>query len=177
MNSINFKAKLVKINSWTVLHLPKEASAKLSSRGMNFVEGTINGFSFHTPLEPDGKGSHWFRVENNLGKTAGADVGDTVTLEIEAIKKWPDPKMPDDVKTGFKADPRAYEVWMDITTNARWDWLRWINSTKNPETRKIRIQKMCSKLKSGIRNACCFNRSQCTETSVSKNGVLLDPTD
>ena len=54
---IRFEAKLFKIGSWTLLKLPKSASAKLPSRGMTMVEGTINDFHFQAALDPDGKGS------------------------------------------------------------------------------------------------------------------------
>src|SRR3954447_18968647 len=40
-----------KIPPWLFLVLPKEASAKLSSRGMAPVEGTINGFPFQAEVE------------------------------------------------------------------------------------------------------------------------------
>jgi Domain of unknown function (DUF1905) len=43
-------------------------------------------------------------------------------------------------------------------------------------TRAIRIEKTLSKLRSGKRAACCFNRSQCTDPSMSRKGVLLEPT-
>ena len=65
MSTIRFEAKLFKIGSWTLLRLPKSASAKLPSRGMTMVGGTINGFRFQAALEPDGKGSHWFRGRQN----------------------------------------------------------------------------------------------------------------
>ena len=58
---------------------------------------------------------------------------------------------------------------------ARWDWIRWINATAQQETRKRRIEVAFSKLKSGMRRPCCFNRGMCTEPYVSKNGVLLEP--
>ena len=73
------------------------------------------------------------------------------------------------------ADPHTHELWMDITPLARWDWIRWIGSTRNPDTRAIRIQKTLSKLQSGKRAACCFNRSECTDPSMSHRGVLLEP--
>jgi len=64
-SKIRFRAKLfrpaaiAKAGAWTFLTLPKDASAKLSSRGMTTVEGTINGFPFRATLEPDGQKSHW----------------------------------------------------------------------------------------------------------------------
>ena len=172
---IQFEAKLVKIGSWTVLHLPKEASSKLPSRGIAMVKGTINGFPFITALEPDGRGSHWFEVDKTMREAIGAGAGDTVPLEIEPTKEWPEPKVPEDIMNSFAADPQAYALWMDVTPMARWEWIRWIRATNRLETRKRRIEIARSKLKAGERRPCCFNSSMCTEPSVSKNGVLLEP--
>ena len=72
---INFKAKLSKVNSWTILRLPNDASSKLPSRGQAMVQGTINGHKFQTPLEPDGQWSHWFRLDDSLLKAIGLKVG------------------------------------------------------------------------------------------------------
>jgi len=63
-SKIHFRAKLLrpeetaKGDSWTFLTLPKEASAKLPSRGMTTVEGTINGISFRATLEPGRPKNH-----------------------------------------------------------------------------------------------------------------------
>src|SRR5699024_4541729 len=119
--------------------------------------------------------SHWFRVDKALQEAMGGIEGDEVTLAIEPIKDWPEPTMPKDLQDALAADPKAYNLWKDTTTKARWDWIRWIRSTKNLETRKGRIEKTRSKLKSGKRRPCCFNRSLCTEPAVSKSGMLLEP--
>ena len=140
------------------------------------AEGTVNGSHFQIPLEPDGQGSHWLRINAVMHKASGADAGDTVTLVIQPMKDWPEPVVPVDVKKALLASPKAQEVWMDSTPMARWDWLRWIGSSANPDTRKKRIGVACSKLKGEMRRPCCFNRSMCCEPAVSKNGVLLEPT-
>src|SRR5580658_7059668 len=86
-STILFSAKLFqgketeKSGSWT-LTLPKNASAKLPSRGRTMVEGTINSFPFRAALEPNGKGSHWLRVNKTMRDAAGADAADTVAVEI-----------------------------------------------------------------------------------------------
>jgi hypothetical protein len=139
------------------------------------VEGTINGFRFQAALEPDGKGSHWFKIDETTREAAGAKAGETVTLAIEPARDLPEPRVPADLKSALTADAQAHTLWMDITPMARWDWIRWIGSTKQPETRRRRIEVACSKLEAGQRRPCCFNRSLCTDPSVSRNGVLLEP--
>lgn len=174
MNTINFNAEIVKIGTVTLLLLPKSASIKLPSRGLTFVKGTINNFDFQSALEPDGKGSHWLNIDQALLKGAQIAVGDTAALSIEPSKEWPEPKIPNDFKTALNNNPKAEKIWASITPMARWDWIRWINATKNLETRKIRIEKTFSKFNSGIRRPCCFNRTECTVPEVSEKGVLLE---
>ncbi len=170
MSIINFEATLfrpdpsVELGSEPLLTLPKSASAKLPSRGMTMVQGAINGFRFRAALEPDGKGSHWFRVGKTLREGAKADIGDTVTLAIEPTKEWPEPKVPVDFNKALKANPQAHTLWGDITPQARWDWIRWIGAAKQEKTRERRIEVACSKLKAGMRRPCCFNRTECTLT-------------
>ncbi|MBS3141759.1 DUF1905 domain-containing protein [Candidatus Woesearchaeota archaeon] len=167
MLTITFNAKPHKIGTWTILQLPKSASAKLPTRGMIMVEGTMNGIRFTAPLEPDGKGGHWLKVNTTMR--------DTVTVKITPIKEWPEPKVPLDLKKALATTPHAHTVWKDITPSARWDWIRWIRSTKQQETRKRRIEVAISKLKGGDRRPCCFNRNMCTEPDVSNNGKLIEP--
>src|SRR4029077_2100494 len=70
MAKVRFQARLAAIGSHTILKLPTAASGKLPSRGMSMVEGTLNGHAFQAPLEPDGTGSHWFRVSTLMLKAA-----------------------------------------------------------------------------------------------------------
>ncbi|MBI2356794.1 DUF1905 domain-containing protein [Candidatus Dojkabacteria bacterium] len=176
MPTITFKSELFKIGSWTLLRLPKSSSEKLSSRGLAMTEGTINGFRFQTALEPDGKGSHWFKVDKVMREAAKAKVGDTVEVVLEQSRDWSEPKVPLDLKEALASDSKAYATWIDITPFARWEWIRWIRATKNPQTRQKRILVACSKLRSGDRRPCCFNSSQCTVPYVSNNGILMEPT-
>lgn len=175
MPTIRFEASLFTIGSWTVLKLPQQASAQLPSRGMTMVEGTLNDVHFQAPLEPDGRGSHWFKIEHSLLEAAGAGVGDTVSLAIEPLKVWPKPEVPEDLRKALAQIPEVQTLWTKITPNAQWDWIRWIRATNNPETRKRRVEVACSKLKKGMRRPCCFNRNACTEPYVSKNWLLLEP--
>jgi hypothetical protein len=153
-----------KIGSGILLTLPQDVSAKLPTRGMALVKGTINGAPFQAVLEPDGQGSHWFKVSEAIRAAAKADVGDTVALELEPTKEWPEPKVPTDLAQALAADPSAQALWLDITAMARWDWIRWIGATRNPQTRQHRVAVAVDKLTSGKRRPCCFDRNQCTLT-------------
>ncbi len=172
--SVRFKAKLLrpaacaKADSWTFLILPKNASAKLPSRGITAIEGTLNGFSFQATLEPDGRKSHWLRVDRKLSKAAGADAGDVVTLEIVPAAEEPEPTVPADLRKALAAAaPKARALWSDITPMARRDWIQWITSAKQPETRTRRIKNACSMLIAGKRRPCCFDRSGFYSKSLS----------
>lgn len=181
MSAINFEAKLVEINSWTILRLPEDASAKLPSRGMVMIKGTFNGIPFNTLLEPDGrygpgkKPSHWFAPSKKLLDEARVKVGDTVQVLLEPTKEWIEPEVPVDAKKALSSSPKAQALWKDITPMARWDWIRWIRAVKTPETRQKHLEVMLDKLNKGMRRPCCFNRNLCSEPAVSHNWVLLEP--
>ncbi len=162
---IKFKATLYqpaaerKSGSWSFLTLPKKASAKLPSRGMTSVEGTINDVPFQATLEPDGQGSHWLKVSRKMRSAAGAKAGDIVTLQIVPMQKQLEPTIPADLRKALAAAPKAHAAWTDITPIGRRDWIHWITSAKQPETRTRRVEKTCSMLASGKRRVCCFDRS------------------
>lgn len=171
--AVIFKSKLSKIGRKTIIKIPLTSSEKLPSRGMVMVKGTINNAVFEAALEPDGKGSHWLEVSPLLSEKLGVAIGDTLSLNIEAMDEWIQPDIPEDLMDAIiKAEVLAQ--WNSTTTKAKWDWIRWIRSTKNPETRKKRIDVTCSKLQNGDKRPCCFDRTRCTITDVSKSGVLLD---
>jgi hypothetical protein len=163
---IRFKAKLSRPaesdngDAWTFLILPKTASAKLPTRSMTPIEGTLNGVPFQATLDPDGQGSHWLKVDENLRKAANAQAGDLVTLDIAPAAEQPEPTLPEDLRTALAAAaPRAKTVWSDITPVARRDWIQWVTSAKQEATRARRVKNACDMLASGKRRPCCFDRS------------------
>lgn len=172
-SKIRFKVKLfrpaesTKAGSWMFLTLPKNASAKLPSRGMIAIEGTINGFPFQAVLEPDGQKGHWLKVDRKLSEAAGAQAGDIVTLEIALAGKETEPEVPTDLRKALAAAPKARALWLDITPIARRDWIHWITSARQPETRARRITNACSMLAAGKRRVCCFDRSGFYSKSLS----------
>ena len=175
MSTIRFEATPQTIDKWTILRLPEKASEKLPSRGQVAVQGTIDGHEFQTVLEPDGCSGHWMRVDEKLQQTAAINAGDTAKVEIESTKDWPEPNVPQDFETALEAAPqKIQDLWNDITPMARWEWVRWVNATKTPDTRRRRVEVSMSKMNSGKRRPCCFNLAACTNPYVSRNGKLIE---
>jgi hypothetical protein len=122
----------------------------------------MNGSFFRATLEPDGQGGHWLKLDRRLREAAGANVGDTITLEIMTLspEQEPEPRVPADLRKALAGAPaQARDVWSDITRIARRDWIHWITSGKREETRAKRIATACDMLARGKRRPCCFDRS------------------
>ena len=171
---LRFDATLHMVSGCGILRLPDAASKKLPSRGQVAVHGMINGWPFQTVLEPDGDFGHWMRVDEGLQTASGVGPGDTITLEVEPTKEWPEPSVPPDLRKSLSDAPRELrELWQTITPMARWEWVRWVNATKNADTRKRRVEVSISKMSHGKRRPCCFDLASCTDPDLSKNGKLV----
>ena len=59
--------------------------------------------------------------------------------------------VPLDLHNALAATPVAKAQWSDLTPNARRDFIGWIESAKNRDTRRRRIDEACVKLASGKR--------------------------
>lgn len=171
--AISFDAQVQTIGSRTIVQLPSEASAELPSRGQVAITGTIDGHTFETVVEPDGRRGHWLSIDESLLKELTLSDGDTVALELQPTKDWPEPNIPDDLSVALDEAPDLAETWNDITPMARWEWVRWVNATKNPQTRERRVEVSISKLRDGKRRPCCFDLSSCTDPELARSGKLI----
>ena len=66
-------------------------------------------------------------------------------------------RLPTDLRKALAATPKAKDRWSDLTPIARRDFISWIDSAKQPETRRRRIEKACSMLVAGKRRPCCYS--------------------
>jgi hypothetical protein len=145
------------------------------------VKGTLNGIPFKTLLEPDGvygpglKPSHWFAPEETLLREAKASSGDTVNVTLEPTEEWIEPEIPEDLKKALESSPKAKAIWDGVSPLAHWDWIRWIRAVKTVETREKHIKVALDKMNKGMKRPCCFNRSLCSDPTVSHNWRLLEP--
>ncbi len=77
-------------------------------------------------------------------------------LASKPAKKDSEPPVPADLRAVLAADPDAQARWADLTPIGRRDFISWIDSAKQPETRKRRVDSVPSRLASGKRRPCCF---------------------
>jgi uncharacterized protein YdeI (YjbR/CyaY-like superfamily) len=71
--------------------------------------------------------------------------------------KESEPRVPTDLRKALGATPKAKAQWNDLTPIARRDFISWIDSAKQAETRRHRIEKACSMLMAGKRRPCCYS--------------------
>lgn|GEM_PF-5853264 len=96
---IRFDATLRTAGGRSILRLPEAASKKLSLRGQVSVHGALNGHTFQTVLEPEGKFGHWMRGDGRLQKAAGVGAGDSARAPV--------------------ASPDSYELERDLAVEIR----------------------------------------------------------
>jgi hypothetical protein len=173
---ISFAAELSTIEETTLVRLPEHASERLPSRGQVAVHASIGGHDFETVVEPDGRRGHWIRVDDALQRVAGVRPGDTTEVTLRVAPDWPEPDVPDDLAAALAEAPaKIRDVWEDITPMARWEWVRWVQATRNPHTRQRRVEVSISKMDDGRRRPCCFDLASCTDPNLARSGKLPDP--
>jgi hypothetical protein len=139
--------------TWAALNIPLAVSDQL--RGMDRVEGTINGHPFRAALESTADGVRWLRVNKAMREGAGAGIGDAVQLAV--LGPEPDPVAPADLQAALSPAHEAAALWESLTDIGRRDWIRWIEAAKKPETRARRIVRTVEQLAEGKRRPCCVN--------------------
>lgn len=150
--TIRFSGQLQRPKTGEGTILPLPVITRLSTQGSTMVEGTIQGFPFRAPFEP-GEG---LRISETLQKASGAKEGASVAVEITRVGDEPEVMAPADLLEALALAPPAQKLWPEITPMARREWVRWIASAKQEETRARRIEVGIDKLSKGMRRPCCF---------------------
>lgn len=175
-SAVTFRASVSTIDDTALVQLPEPASRQLPSRGQVAVRATVDGHPFDTVVEPDGRRGHWIRLDDGIRRSAGIGPGDAVELTLDVAAQWPEPHVPDDLAGAIASAPeRVRMVWDEITPQARWEWVRWVQQTRNEATRRRRVEVTLSKIDAGKRRPCCFDLSSCTDPDLARSGRLRDP--
>ncbi|MBU6141737.1 YdeI/OmpD-associated family protein [Patescibacteria group bacterium] len=65
-------------------------------------------------------------------------------------------RIPADLRRAIGHDARANKLWAEITPLARNEWICWVTSAKQDETRARRITVGLDKMHKGMRRPCCW---------------------
>jgi uncharacterized protein YdeI (YjbR/CyaY-like superfamily) len=65
--------------------------------------------------------------------------------------------VPTDLRKALATATMEKAQWGNLTPIARRDFITWIDSAKQSETRRRRIEKACSMLAAGKRRPCCYS--------------------
>lgn len=84
-------------------------------------------------------------IRDKIGKQAGSTVKVRLWLDTEPRTV----EAPDDLATAIGQNPLAEDAWTRLANSHRKEYVRWIDGTKNPETRASRIAKAVSMLAEG----------------------------
>jgi hypothetical protein len=156
LSSLRFRAKVRaaetgEAGAWASLEVPKDVSAKLPTRSIVPIAGTIQGFPFRTSLMPDGKGGHSMMVNREMRHGAGVGPGDEVTIVFQVDTTGREPDVPEDLRGAIEASPKAAAMWEKITPRARGEWVEHVTDAKKPQTRARRIERVVERLAAGVR--------------------------
>ena len=77
--------------------------------------------------------------------------------DLEAAGSGSEPLVPADLRKVLASAPKAKAQWTELTPIARRDFISWIDSAKQPETRKRRVESLPSRLAAGKRRPCCYS--------------------
>ncbi len=108
-----------------------------------------------------GPGAIGRSVKSDLPERARSTAWQTLKV-VKVLTSKPiggalDPELPTELRNAFAATPAAQAAWTKLTPIARRDFMSWISSAKQLETRRRRIEKACSMLAAGKRRPCCYS--------------------
>ncbi len=65
-------------------------------------------------------------------------------------------EVPADLREILTSDADLLAKWNDLTSIQRNEWICWMTIVKKPETRADHVRRMCSELREGERQPCCW---------------------
>ncbi len=152
MGNYSFKAILVRpegVGTWTFLSIPPDVSETFGSKSQVRVKGTINGYPYRTTALPMGDGTHYLVVGKDIRQHIGANRGDTVQVTLELDTEERHVELPEELKAAFATQPQASAAFEKMTYSHQKEWVNWIMSAKQAETRLRRIERAVALIAQG----------------------------
>lgn len=130
---------------WTYADLPQVAQNKNAPFGWVKVKGTIDGIEiskYH--LMPYGEGKLFLPVKAEIRKKIKKQAGDyvhvTLYLDNEPLET------PKEMLLCLKDEPQAYRFFKSLSDGEKQNYIKWIYSAKQEETKVQRMAETISRL-------------------------------
>lgn len=129
---------------------PVDVLETFGTRGRVPVRGTINGFAYRSSLMPMG-GCHMMPVNRALCKGAGARAGDVVDVVMERDGEERNVEPPQELTKELVKSKTAQGRWAELSFTHKKEMANSISGAKQDETKKRRLAKVMSVLKTGAK--------------------------
>ncbi|MBU0508564.1 YdeI/OmpD-associated family protein [bacterium] len=148
-----FTAKLVSSGPGGVyIEIPFDVEKEYGARGRVPVKATFDGEPYRGSIFPYG-GVHLLLVLKAIRQKLDKDVGDSVRVTLELDTQTREVKLPDDFRKALGKNKKAKTVFEDFSYNHRREYVMWIESAKQAETRARRIAKAVEMIATGHKEA------------------------
>lgn len=130
---------------WHFVQLPEIAMNKEARFGWVRVKGDVDGYELNQyNLMPMGNGKLFLPLKSQLRKAIKKHVGDTVHVKLY-IDKSPY-KIPEEIIACLAVEPKAYEMFLQLTDNQQKKYVDWIYEAKQESTKEKRIIELIEQL-------------------------------
>jgi hypothetical protein len=132
----------------TGMVVPQQVVEDLGSSKRPAVRVTINGYSYRSTIAVM-SGRFMLPVSAEVRQGAGVKAGDVVDVEVELDTAPRELTVPDDFQQALNADAEARRFFESLSYSNRQRFVLNVEGTKNPETRRRRIDSAITKLRAG----------------------------
>jgi hypothetical protein len=146
--TLRFSATIFKVGINPCVDAPARVSAALVRQGYIPVAGTINGQPFKAGLVSLGNGRHRLYINGEMRKAAGVDTGDRITVILDYDPRPRKLPVPRPFAQALEVNPKAKQVWENLTASRRKEILNYLNNLKSPESLARNITRVIKHLTS-----------------------------
>lgn len=135
---------------WTYADLPQVAQNKNAPFGWVKVKGTIDGFEIRKyNLMPYGGDKLFLPVKAEIRKVIKKQEGDYVHVIL-----YPDNEpleVPEEMQLCLQDEPKALKFFNSLTESEQHNYIKWIYSAKQEETKVERLEETINRLMKGLK--------------------------
>jgi len=126
---------------------PYDVEKLYRAKGQVKVKAVFDGVvEYRGSLVKMGTPFHTLGITKDIRYLLGKTFGDEIRVEIEKDTEPREVILPDDVSALLKANPKAGKFFEGLSYTDKKEFIRWIDMTKNPDTRERRKKIFLEKL-------------------------------